>query len=825
MPGHLPKPIAWAIAVTLLMLPGHASGDAAAARQTKPSTDAFPQTVDVITGKLKMKVFLHDVPYGGEKIPCWTYLTEGLVSRKQREIIFTLQRDSGQKPGDYPREVAEMFAEIFRSTEQGEPVDVGELSLLGDAGFLGNTDVKAIGYIEPERLPGVETGDAPLVAAILLKNDEAAISRDFGLSRVVALLGKKYHYYPSPPWSDLKRQPVTTLDAMRNSVLQKVAKAEVRASFYEQHNRVSLRMFSEGSLGKLSPFSNLDELPANRPMALLTQVDTRANACVVWPTEGDQHFAISPPNSDGSRRTGNFLLFVPEQNTNEIKWYEDGLAILLTNGDWEKIREAFLSGADALIPLGKDDANLSLEWVKQEYTSPVTGEAYHADEWFKYEPRPGTSPAPQRVSVSTAKIVLLTGDRDLRVRTSAEDLAAYLKAMENAVDIFFTPAEPRTQRQLTIQFALTPEGNKIQFVAVPDLTADVARQLLRQLESVAAPKVRGPVKLEYTLSLWWAANFYRKAAEQGDARAQNYLGAMYERGGGGLPKDYAEALRWYRKAADQGDATAQGNLGWMYSVGCGGLPKDEAEAVRWYRKAAEQGGAEGQNNLGAMYKVGAGGLPKDEAEALRLFRKAAEQGYAEGQANLGIMYEHGQGGLPKDEAEAVRWYRKAAEQGQAIAQSNLALMYVEGRGGLPKDEAEAANWFRRSAEQGQATAQSILGLMYEQGRGGLPKNEAEAVRLFRKAAEQDQAIAQGNLGAMYEHGRAGLPKDEAEAVRLFRKAADQGYSPAQNNLGLMYEQGRGGLPKDEAEAVRWFQKAAKQGLDSAIENLKRLHAD
>ena len=70
-----------------------------------------------------------------------------------------------------------------------------------------------------------------------------------------------------------------------------------------------------------------------------------------------------------------------------------------------------------------------------------------------------------------------------------------------------------------------------------------------------------------------------------------------------LPQDAAEAVAWFRKAAEQGFAEAQNNLGWMYSQGKG-LAKDEAEAVRWYRKAAEQGLARAQHNLGVMYREG-----------------------------------------------------------------------------------------------------------------------------------------------------------------------------------------------------------------------------
>ena len=58
--------------------------------------------------------------------------------------------------------------------------------------------------------------------------------------------------------------------------------------------------------------------------------------------------------------------------------------------------------------------------------------------------------------------------------------------------------------------------------------------------------------------------------------------------GQGIPKDEAKAASWYRKAADQGDSKAQFALGIMYANGQG-VPKDEVEAVRWYRKAAERG--------------------------------------------------------------------------------------------------------------------------------------------------------------------------------------------------------------------------------------------
>src|SRR5207302_494867 len=56
---------------------------------------------------------------------------------------------------------------------------------------------------------------------------------------------------------------------------------------------------------------------------------------------------------------------------------------------------------------------------------------------------------------------------------------------------------------------------------------------------------------------------YRKEAEEGKATAQfNY--AWHLEHGKGLPKNEVEAVRWYRKAAEQDHAGAQNNLGLMY---------------------------------------------------------------------------------------------------------------------------------------------------------------------------------------------------------------------------------------------------------------------
>ena len=161
---------------------------------------------------------------------------------------------------------------------------------------------------------------------------------------------------------------------------------------------------------------------------------------------------------------------------------------------------------------------------------------------------------------------------------------------------------------------------------------------------------------------------------------------------------YAQAAFWYRKAAEQGSADAQDDLGDLYYSGQG-VRQDYAQAAFWYRKAAEQGDADAQNSLGNLYSEGQG-VPQDYAQAALWYHKAAEQGDADAQDSLGDLYLYGQS-VPRDYAEAYFWYDLAAagEKGTPDEQdASDAKPFAKGR-----DEAAShltpADLFR---EQGRA---------------------------------------------------------------------------------------------------------------------------
>ena len=81
-----------------------------------------------------------------------------------------------------------------------------------------------------------------------------------------------------------------------------------------------------------------------------------------------------------------------------------------------------------------------------------------------------------------------------------------------------------------------------------------------------------------------AVKWFRAAAEQGLAVAQNNLGVLYYTGTG-VDLDYGEAAKWSRLAAEQGFAIAQTHLGYLYEKGTG-VPLDYVAAYIWYSVAA-----------------------------------------------------------------------------------------------------------------------------------------------------------------------------------------------------------------------------------------------
>jgi TPR repeat protein len=254
----------------------------------------------------------------------------------------------------------------------------------------------------------------------------------------------------------------------------------------------------------------------------------------------------------------------------------------------------------------------------------------------------------------------------------------------------------------------------------------------------------------------------RKAADQGNARAETNIGVMYANALG-VTQNYTEAMRWYRMAADQENVRAQCDIGALYLLGFG-VAQNQLEAMRWYRKAADQGDPCGQNQLGNAYREGIG-VEQNYTEAMRWYRKAADQGDPCGQTNVARAYENGEG-VAVNHAEALRWIRTAADQGDAGSQHLVGLSYLDGYGGAAHDEGQARAWMTKAATSGSEEAKNWLAAhpagapLLAEAKNEIPLCDSEktAADFIRAENESREGLA-GGLRAQALEGTRELSFD------------------------------------------------------------------
>ena len=282
---------------------------------------------------------------------------------------------------------------------------------------------------------------------------------------------------------------------------------------------------------------------------------------------------------------------------------------------------------------------------------------------------------------------------------------------------------------------------------ITEFDRDIVNPFVASEQIKARTAAQSYVKLKKYISEGWPIsprdlNEAQAEAEKGDANAQYELAALNAGGVGGAAQSAKTAHQWAAKAAAQGHAGAQYYLGICHEEGRS-VSRNSVKAREWYQKAAAQDHAGAQNNLAAML---------EEADAMEeagpLYMKAAKGGSANGCYNLARLIETGSGGLGEaDSKAAFEEFAKAARMGYGPAQNNLGLMYQAGAG-VKANLEESVRWYQHAANQGNLHAQFNLGLMTLKGEGGLKADKIKAFVLWGRAAMKAHPQATENLAAL-----------------------------------------------------------------------------
>lgn len=209
---------------------------------------------------------------------------------------------------------------------------------------------------------------------------------------------------------------------------------------------------------------------------------------------------------------------------------------------------------------------------------------------------------------------------------------------------------------------------------------------------------------------------FKRSATNGNRDAQVLLGFMYlgliE---GGLLIDEKKAAEWFRKAAEQGQAEAQYQLGLIYYTGNKSIKRNKTQAFSWFKKAAEQGYPAAENSVGNHYYLGEA-TKRDYDQAAVWYTKGAMQGDDFAQRNLGALYDNGQG-VTKDFVEGYVWFVLSARQGNELARQwkeskEPFLSYAEKSKANKRADQLSKEISRKNAEQPKTQVQILKDFIF-----------------------------------------------------------------------------------------------------------------
>lgn len=334
----------------------------------------------------------------------------------------------------------------------------------------------------------------------------------------------------------------------------------------------------------------------------------------------------------------------------------------------------------------------------------------------------------------------------------------------------------------------------------------------------------------------------------------------------GQKEDYKTKFNRIKKAADKGDAVAQDSIGYLY-FSIEAEKKDHEKNIRkafeYFIKSSNQGNTDGTYDyfsLGSAYNdiynfgvdrngfsvsfydikrrlfenpncrkcrleealayVDKGRLPIALKRASDLLLENAKK---DNYINYRIAKMYATGlGVPQNHTKAVEYYLKVNEENTVTSDQILLLRFHElyiikyAKEELENEliaiqEAKKILEYKTiAAKNGDVNAQEFLGLAYFKGINTEIDNK-QAIEYLTKAVAKNLKESQYNLGLAYLYG-IGVKQDQTKAVELITKAAQQGFTDAQLTIGFMYFNGSDGVKIDRVKGGDYLVKACNFGI-------------
>lgn len=326
-------------------------------KQTEEPKMSFPLTIEIITNTVYVKVFKHLITteFYKEEIPCLVYLTQGMETVGQQELLLVLANVNNTEHY-IPDSPLRLFQQIYAFAQQGTIAVLGDRTQFGEFSIMG---WKGIIYGPPVLINTQEALPEDYLTMIMLHQEEIEAYHDIGPQRIMSMLGNQFRYYPFPYWADTLRKKLPVKQVIKDSITSKTPRMLLPNSTITLINK---HLYFTVPTDDISDFKDLD-CPSNQPITIFLSLDETANACLTWPFDDIMHNAIKPDGSDASRMGGCFLLLCGDQQGNTAKIAEDGFGIMMTTEAWNTFWQALKGGTPFHLPLLEEEIrDFSIDW-------------------------------------------------------------------------------------------------------------------------------------------------------------------------------------------------------------------------------------------------------------------------------------------------------------------------------------------------------------------------------------------------------------------------------------------------------------------------------
>src|SRR4051812_23962303 len=114
------------------------SSEAPNLAELAPPTPALPTTVVAIPDQLTVTFHAHDV-VDGSAGNFLTAVSDGLLKRRQRELVITLRLEKNDDVSDRMRELTRFLATVLQWAQERNLVDAGGVTRFGKRGMFGGS--------------------------------------------------------------------------------------------------------------------------------------------------------------------------------------------------------------------------------------------------------------------------------------------------------------------------------------------------------------------------------------------------------------------------------------------------------------------------------------------------------------------------------------------------------------------------------------------------------------------------------------------------------------------------------------------------------------